>query len=73
MGTDCLVASDVDSLVLPIDACGGIGALAFANSDKQKVTYSCSTDHVYIFEVIFLRIVAGLATFSFINFLNLKS
>ncbi|CAN6453573.1 unnamed protein product [Victoria cruziana] len=36
VGTDCLVASDVDSLVLPIDACGGIGALAFANSDKQK-------------------------------------
>ncbi|XP_031487348.1 uncharacterized protein LOC116255616 isoform X2 [Nymphaea colorata] len=36
VGTDCLVASDVDSLVLPIDACGGIGSLAFANSDRKK-------------------------------------
>ncbi|GFP88528.1 uncharacterized lipoprotein syc1174_c [Phtheirospermum japonicum] len=30
LGRDSIVASDVDSVILPIDACGGDGALAFA-------------------------------------------
>lgn len=34
---DCLVASDVDSVILPIDAWGGAGALAFANSKTNRV------------------------------------
>ncbi|XP_050230822.1 uncharacterized protein LOC126679856 [Mercurialis annua] len=33
---DCLIASDVDSVILPIDACGGDGALAFARSERNK-------------------------------------
>lgn len=33
---DCLVASDVDSVILPIDAWGGAGALAFANSKTNR-------------------------------------
>jgi hypothetical protein len=33
----CILASDVDSVVLPIDACGGEGALAFARSKRKKV------------------------------------
>ncbi|CAK7326713.1 unnamed protein product [Dovyalis caffra] len=32
----CLLASDVDSVVLPIDACAGDGALAFARSKRNK-------------------------------------
>ncbi|XP_059447906.1 uncharacterized protein LOC132179246 isoform X1 [Corylus avellana] len=32
----CILASDVDSVVLPIDACGGEGALAFARSKRNK-------------------------------------
>ncbi|XP_012072196.2 uncharacterized lipoprotein syc1174_c isoform X2 [Jatropha curcas] len=32
----CLLASDVDSVVLPVDACGGDGALAFARSKQHK-------------------------------------
>ncbi|KAL0356439.1 UNVERIFIED_CONTAM: putative lipoprotein [Sesamum radiatum] len=28
---DCILASDVDSVILPIDACGGDGALAFGS------------------------------------------
>ncbi|KAL0318699.1 UNVERIFIED_CONTAM: putative lipoprotein [Sesamum angustifolium] len=31
LGKDCMLASDVDSVILPIDACGGDGALAFAS------------------------------------------
>ena len=33
----CLFASDVDCVILPINACGGDGALAFARSKKDKV------------------------------------
>ncbi|CAK9157549.1 unnamed protein product [Ilex paraguariensis] len=32
----CILASDVDSVILPIDACGGDGALAFANARRNK-------------------------------------
>lgn len=32
----CILASDVDSVILPKDACGGEGALAFARSRKNK-------------------------------------
>ncbi|KAK9277303.1 hypothetical protein L1049_006843 [Liquidambar formosana] len=37
LGKDCIVASDVDSVILPIDACGGDGALAFSRSKRYKV------------------------------------
>lgn len=33
----CILASDVDSVILPMDACEGDGALAFARSKKDKV------------------------------------
>ncbi|KAJ6721243.1 hypothetical protein OIU85_024341 [Salix viminalis] len=33
---DCLLASDVDSVVLPVNACAGDGALAFARSKRNK-------------------------------------
>ncbi|XP_022152336.1 uncharacterized protein LOC111020080 [Momordica charantia] len=33
---DCILANDVDSVILPIDACGGDGALAFARSNQYK-------------------------------------
>ncbi|KAL5761093.1 hypothetical protein ACOSQ2_019931 [Xanthoceras sorbifolium] len=32
----CILASDVDSVILPIDACGGDGALAFATRKRNK-------------------------------------
>ncbi|KAK3223843.1 hypothetical protein Dsin_010868 [Dipteronia sinensis] len=32
----CVLASDVDSVILPIDACGGDGALAFATRKRNK-------------------------------------
>ncbi|XP_062111064.1 uncharacterized protein LOC133822671 isoform X2 [Humulus lupulus] len=32
----CILASDVDSVILPIDACGGDGALAFARNQRTK-------------------------------------
>uniref|UniRef100_F6HFJ1 Uncharacterized protein n=1 Tax=Vitis vinifera TaxID=29760 RepID=F6HFJ1_VITVI len=32
----CILASDVDSVILPMDACEGDGALAFARSKKDK-------------------------------------
>ncbi|GAB2279997.1 hypothetical protein Dimus_014634 [Dionaea muscipula] len=32
----CILASDVDSVILPIDACGGDGTLAFAKSRTNK-------------------------------------
>ncbi|XP_061991881.1 uncharacterized protein LOC133709937 [Rosa rugosa] len=32
----CILANDVDSVILPIDACGGSGALAFAQSKANK-------------------------------------
>ncbi|KAJ0095070.1 hypothetical protein Patl1_15287 [Pistacia atlantica] len=32
----CIFGSDVDSVVLPLDACGGDGALAFATSKRKK-------------------------------------
>ncbi|XP_030499273.2 uncharacterized protein LOC115714661 isoform X2 [Cannabis sativa] len=32
----CILASDVDSVILPIDACGGDGALAFARNKRTK-------------------------------------
>ncbi|KAI4387759.1 hypothetical protein MLD38_000165 [Melastoma candidum] len=33
----CVLSSDVDSVILPIDACGGDGALAFARSKKKPL------------------------------------
>ncbi|KAL3336853.1 hypothetical protein AABB24_029501 [Solanum stoloniferum] len=33
---NCIVAGDVDSLILPIDACRGDGALAFANRKRNR-------------------------------------
>lgn len=33
----CILASDVDSVILPIDACGGDGALAFTRCERKKV------------------------------------
>ncbi|XP_022841604.1 uncharacterized protein LOC111365352 isoform X2 [Olea europaea var. sylvestris] len=33
---DCILASDVDSVILPIDACGGDGALAFASGKTSR-------------------------------------
>ncbi|KAL2243823.1 uncharacterized protein LOC105157367 [Sesamum indicum] len=35
-GKDYILASDVDSVILPIDACGGDGALAFASRKTNK-------------------------------------
>ncbi|KAG6655902.1 uncharacterized lipoprotein syc1174_c-like isoform X4 [Carya illinoinensis] len=32
----CILASDIDSVILPIDACGGDGALAFARIKRNK-------------------------------------
>ncbi|KAG7981237.1 hypothetical protein I3843_05G222900 [Carya illinoinensis] len=36
----CILASDIDSVILPIDACGGDGALAFARIKRNKVQVS---------------------------------
>ncbi|KAG6579238.1 U-box domain-containing protein 11, partial [Cucurbita argyrosperma subsp. sororia] len=36
LGKDCILANDVDSVIVPIDACGGDGALAFARSKHYK-------------------------------------
>ncbi|KAL2532995.1 Uncharacterized protein Adt_06346 [Abeliophyllum distichum] len=33
---DCILASDVDSLILPYDACGGDGAFAFASGKTSR-------------------------------------
>ena len=33
----CIFAGDVDSVVLPIDACAGDGVLAFAKNSRNKV------------------------------------
>lgn len=33
----CILASDVDSVILPRDACGGDGALAFSRNKRHKV------------------------------------
>lgn len=33
----CVLAGDIDSVVLPIDACGGDGALALAGRKRNKV------------------------------------
>ncbi|XVE74721.1 hypothetical protein DITRI_Ditri12bG0040300 [Diplodiscus trichospermus] len=37
----CVLASDVDSVILPIDACGGDAALAFARSKRNKPLIIC--------------------------------
>lgn len=37
LGKDCLLANDVDSVIVPINACGGDGTLAFARSKQYKV------------------------------------
>lgn len=37
----CILASDVDSVILPLDACGGDGALAFASLKRNKVQTNC--------------------------------
>lgn len=41
LGNNCISASDVDSVILPIDACGGDGALAFASTKRNKVQFLC--------------------------------
>ncbi|XWS22817.1 hypothetical protein CRYUN_Cryun29cG0068500 [Craigia yunnanensis] len=37
----CILSNDVDSIILPIDACGGDGALAFARSKRNKPLIIC--------------------------------
>ncbi|XP_021293308.1 uncharacterized protein LOC110423410 isoform X2 [Herrania umbratica] len=37
----CILASDVDSVILPIDACAGDAALAFARNKKNKPLIIC--------------------------------
>ncbi|TYJ05424.1 hypothetical protein E1A91_A12G163500v1 [Gossypium mustelinum] len=37
----CILASDVDSVILPVDAWGGDGALAFARSKRNKPLIIC--------------------------------
>lgn len=39
---DCIVAGDVDSVILPIDACRGDGALAFSRRKRNRVIGSLS-------------------------------
>ncbi|KAK6931011.1 Protein of unknown function DUF3326 [Dillenia turbinata] len=34
---NCILASDVDSVILPIDACGGDGAIAFARNKRKPL------------------------------------
>lgn len=36
-GDGCILAGDVDSVILPADACAGDAVLAFANSKNPKV------------------------------------
>lgn len=36
LGKDCILADDVDSVIVPINACGGDGTLAFARSKQFK-------------------------------------
>lgn len=40
-----LIAGDVDSVILPADACGGDGALAFARAKNNKVKYIVIVSH----------------------------
>ena len=42
----CLLASDVDSVVRPVNACAGDGALAFARSKRNKVEIRICFLHV---------------------------
>lgn len=42
----CVVGSDVDSVILPADACGGDGVLAFANK-RNKVKSFFMTNLFY--------------------------
>ena len=44
----CILASDVDSVILPIDACGGDGALAFATRKRNKVHVMTLTYHAFL-------------------------
>lgn len=39
VGKNSIVASDVDSVILPIDACGGDAALAFAAMQTNRVCF----------------------------------
>ncbi|KAE8661505.1 heavy metal-associated isoprenylated plant protein 26-like [Hibiscus syriacus] len=41
LANGCILASDVDSVILPIDACGGDAALAFARSKRSKPLIIC--------------------------------
>jgi len=43
MEKGCILANDVDSVVLPRDACGGDGTLAFARNAKNKVLMEALT------------------------------
>lgn len=36
---NCILASDVDSVILPITACGGDGALSFARISENRVIF----------------------------------
>jgi len=35
LGSNCIVAGDVDSVILPKDSCGGEGTLAFARASRK--------------------------------------
>lgn len=37
MEKGCIFANDVDSVILPIDACAGNGVLSFAKMKRNKV------------------------------------
>lgn len=53
----CLVASDVDSVLLPMNACGGDGALAFSRSKRNKVETSkpwLSSDFFFLIKKLWL-------------------
>lgn len=38
-GDGCIIAGDVDCVILPADACGGDAVLAFASSKNPKVMH----------------------------------
>lgn len=56
LSDDCIVAGDVDSVILPIDACRGDSALAFANRKRNKVIGSLSIDINWVSPVFRLRV-----------------
>ena len=51
-GGGCIVGSDVDSVVLPIDACGGEAALAFARRSPNEVKPSHHKSYIIFVSLI---------------------